>query len=116
MSEERMKTLKNMPTCPATTEDKPLLEMVGFVNSWDIRDLGDIHPSHRIRIFEYEDVVLKLKQFKEGELVFHFKDKLSDEPIKVKCLNCGKESYFAYIYKEREYCDSCWFKECFGRC
>ena len=88
------------------SEDKPLLE----------REIKGMEILEGERMFLYGDVVLKLKQFKEGELVFHFKDKLSDEPIKVKCLNCGKESYFAYIYKEREYCDSCWFDECFGRC
>ncbi len=86
-------------------KDKPLLDESNI-------EFGAYVES--CKVIEVNKIISVLRKFKDAELVFHLKDNLGSEPIKVKCLTCGSESYFAYIYKEKEYCPDCWFAECIG--
>lgn len=47
-------------------EFKSLSDESGYVNEWDIRDFNDIHPSHRIEIFESEKVKEFIEKLKES--------------------------------------------------
>ncbi len=54
------------------------LKVESYVDSWQLRDKKDIHPSHRVMVFEEQDI-LKLNDFISLEEVGKIIDKMEKD-------------------------------------
>ena len=70
-----------------------LSEKIGFVDSWNIKDEEDIHPSHKQGVFELEDVKefiidiqnkVLLNWKGQNEFIDWLKEKSGDKLIEVE--------------------------------
>ena len=49
-----------------------------YVDSWELRDKKDVHPSHRTAVIEVDNIVLDLKSMLESETYSELHQAVSD--------------------------------------
>ena len=54
------------------------MDIKSYVDSWQLRDKKDVHPSHRTAVIEVNDIVLDLKSMLEAETLSELKQCVSD--------------------------------------
>jgi len=55
-------------------KEKTLSEKKGYVDSWEIRDAKDVHPSHITAVYEEEDVKQFIKEILDEIMLIKNKD------------------------------------------
>lgn len=54
------------------------MDIKSYVDSWQLRDKKDVHPSHRTAVIEVDDRVLDLKSMLEADTLSELKQCVSD--------------------------------------
>jgi len=54
------------------------MDTKSYVDSWQLRDKKDVHPSHRTAVVEVDDLVLDLKSMLEADTYSELKQSVSD--------------------------------------
>ena len=54
------------------------MDTKSYVDSWQLRDKKDVHPSHRTAVIEVNDIVLYLKSMLEAETLSELKQCVCD--------------------------------------
>ena len=73
--------------------EEPLKNKEGYVESWQIRDKKDVHPSHITKVFEEKDI---------KSAVEFLKEKLIENPDNKRFISMSKEHCFKLIDKSFE--------------
>jgi hypothetical protein len=54
------------------------MDIKSYVDSWQLRDKKDVHPSHRTAVVEVNDIVLDLKSMLEADTYSELHQAVSD--------------------------------------
>ena len=54
------------------------MDIKSCVDSWQLRDKKDVHPSHRTAVIKVDDITLDLKSMLEAETLSELKQCVSD--------------------------------------
>jgi len=55
-----------------------MMDTKSYVDSWQIRDKKDVHPSHRTAVIEVDDLVLDLKSILQSDTLSELKQCVYD--------------------------------------
>ena len=55
-----------------------MMDIKSYVDSWQLRDKKDVHPSHRTAVVEVDDIVTDLKSMLGSETYSELKQCVSD--------------------------------------
>jgi len=54
------------------------MDTKSYVDSWQLRDKKDVHPSHRTAVIKVDDIVLDLKSMLEADTLSELKQCVYD--------------------------------------